>query len=71
MDVFGINWIYLIIQLVSFSLYLLISLFGLFSLRLKQLNGIQQVLWAILIIVVPVFGTLAFFIVKPGEKIQT
>ena len=71
MDAFGINWIYLIIQLVSFGLYLLMSMLGLINLSHRHLNRRQQILWVILIIGVPMFGTLAFFIMRPGEKIQT
>ena len=64
----GINWVYLVIPIFIFGLYLILSLNALFALRGSLITGVSQVLWAILIVVVPVLGALAFFIVKPDEN---
>ena len=64
----GINWVYLVIPIFIFGLYLILSLNALFALRRSLITGVSQVLWALLIVVVPVLGALAFFIVKPGEN---
>jgi hypothetical protein len=66
----GINWGYLIIQLLIFGIYPLLSLVALFALRRSRVTGITQVLWALLIVAIPVLGALAFFIVKPTENNQ-
>ena len=66
----GINWGYLIIQMLIFGIYPLLSLVALFALRRSQVTGITQVLWALLIVAIPVLGALAFFIVKPTENNQ-
>jgi hypothetical protein len=68
MDALGINWGFLIIQMLVFGLYPLLSLFALFALRRNHITGVAQVLWALLIIAIPVLGALAFFIVKPVEN---
>jgi hypothetical protein len=66
----GINWGYLIIQMLIFGIYPLLSLVALFSLRRSHVTGITQVVWALLIVAIPVLGSLAFFIVKPTENNQ-
>jgi len=66
----GINWGYLIIQMFIFGIYPLLSLVALFALRRSHVTGITQVLWALLIVAIPVLGALAFFIVKPTENNQ-
>lgn len=67
----GINWGYLIVQLLVLGIYPLLSLLALFALRRSHLTGITQVLWALLIVAIPVLGALAFFIVKPTEKTES
>ena len=67
----GINWGYLIVQLLVFGIYPLLSLLALFALRRSHLTGITQALWALLIVAIPVLDALAFFIVKPTEKTES
>jgi len=68
MEVLGINWGFLLIQILIFGSWPVLSLIALFSLRRKHLTGTNQVLWALLIVAIPVLGALAFFIVKPVES---
>ena len=70
METLGMNWGYLIIQMLVIGSWPVLSLIGLFALRRSRLTGINQVLWAMLIVAVPVLGSLAFFIVKPIENNQ-
>ncbi len=70
MEPLGINWGYLIIQLLIFGLYPILSLVALFALRRSRVTGMTQVLWALLIVAIPVLGALAFFIVKPTDNSQ-
>ena len=41
---------------------------ALFALRGRRLEPLVQVLWAIVVIVIPILGPLAFFIVAPGKR---
>ena len=58
----------MIIEVLILGIYPLLSLTALFALRQSHLTGISQVLWAFLIVVVPLLGALAFFIVNPSEN---
>jgi hypothetical protein len=70
MEALGINWGYLIIQVLIFSVIPALSIMALLNLRRTHITGITQVLWALLIVAIPVLGALAFFIVKPSENNQ-
>lgn len=56
----------MILELLILVVYPLLSLAALFALRQSQLTGTLQFLWALLIVVVPFLGPLAFFIVNPS-----
>ena len=70
MEMLGINWTFLIIQMLIFGSWPLFSLIALFGLRRSQLTGTVQALWALLIVAIPLLGALAFFVVKPSEDPQ-
>ncbi len=71
MEPIGINWGILIINLLLIGSWPLFSIIALLGLRRSHLTGTNQVLWALLVVAVPVLGALAFFIVKPSENDQT
>lgn len=58
----------MILEVLILVFYPILSLMALFALRQGQLRGILQFLWVLLIVVVPVLGPLAFFIVNPSEN---
>lgn len=64
---------YLIVQLLTISIVVwpILSLVALFALRRSHLTSTNQVLWAFMIVAVPVFGGLAFFIIKPNGSNQS
>jgi len=68
MDILGINWSYLILQIFFVVVWPLLSLVALYTLRRRHLNGTNQALWALLIVAIPVLGALAFFVIKPGTS---
>jgi len=70
MDALGINWGFLLNQILIFGSWLFFSLIALFALRRKHLTGTNQVLWAFIIVAIPILGALAFFIVKPVDDKQ-
>ena len=70
MDSLGIHTEYLIVQLIVIGIWPILVLWALFNLRRAQLAEINKALWALIIIAVPILGSLAFFIVKPGKTNQ-
>jgi hypothetical protein len=71
MELFGINLGYLIVQLFNLFLiggWLILALFALFQLRHHELPETARAIWAALILLVPIVGALAFWIVKPGKQ---
>lgn len=47
-----------------------VSAIALFDLRKKNLNETARVLWAMLVVCIPVLGAAAFWIVRPGGSDQ-
>jgi len=70
MDALGINWGFLIIQMLIFGAWPFLSLIALFNLRRSHLAGTALAIWALLIVAIPYLGALAFFIVKPSRNNQ-
>lgn len=68
MDVIGINWVYLVIQVLVCGIYPGLAAWALFSLRRTQGTNTSKVLWVILIIAVPILGALAFFVMEKSHK---
>ena len=54
-------------ELLILGLWPGLSLIALFVLRGRPLTGIAQALWALMIIAIPLFGPLAFFIIRPSD----
>jgi phage terminase large subunit-like protein len=65
---FGTNWALLLIQIANIVLWFSISVTGLVALHRSGITRSNQVLWIILIIGIPLIGTLLFFIVQRFEK---
>jgi hypothetical protein len=55
-------------ELLFILLWPILSLAALVVLRGRQLPATAQALWALMIIAIPVLGSLAFFIVRPGDR---
>lgn len=68
MNAYGINTGFLLIQCIPALLWFLFALFALFRLREQTLPETAKAIWAVFIVVVPVFGALAFLIVQPGDR---
>lgn len=54
-------------ELLVLGLWPILSLVALFALRQRPVTGLAQAIWALLIIVIPILGPLAFFIVQPRD----
>ena len=68
MESLGINWGYLLVMIFNFSLLLGWPLLAILQLRRRQLPEVARAIWAVLILLVPFFGALAYWLVKPGNK---
>ncbi len=68
MDALGVNLGFLEIQLLICGVWPLLSLAALIGLRRSRQIGITKVLWAALILVIPILGALAFFITENGNS---
>jgi uncharacterized membrane protein len=71
MDIVGVNLGYLLVTL--FNLLLLIvwpvaAVLTLFGLRRRDLPDTALAIWAAVIVIIPILGALAFWIVQPGER---
>ncbi len=63
----GYSWGILLIQLLTFAAWPVLSIVGLLGLRRRQLAATVQAIWAVLIVAAPLMGTVAFWLVRPGE----
>jgi hypothetical protein len=75
MDMLGIHWVYLVIQILVCGIYPGLAVWALLSLRRSQGTNVSKVLWVMLILAVPILGSLAFFVMgktpareKPTKK---
>ena len=58
------------LQIVNFLIlagWLVLDIVALMRLRRCQLDDTARVLWVIVILLIPLLGALAFFIVRPGK----
>lgn len=68
MDVLGINWVYLVIQILVCGFYPALVAWALLSLRRTQGTNTSKVLWVMLIIAAPILGALAFFVMEKSHN---
>ncbi len=65
MDALGINTGLLMTQLLTLVVVVAFPLFTLFALRKQNLTGTPLALWVLIILLIPILGALAFWIVRP------
>jgi hypothetical protein len=66
----GVNlttWLFQIVNFLILVGWIVLVIVALTRLRRCQLDETARVLWAIVIVLVPLMGALAFFIVRPGK----
>ena len=66
----GINlttWLFQIVNFLILAGWVMLTIVALIRLRRCQLDETARVLWAIVIVLIPLMGALAFFIVRPGK----
>ncbi len=66
----GYSWGIYLIQLLTFFVgWPVLSIIGLLGLRRRRLDATAQAIWAVLIVIIPIMGTVAFWLVRPGDKV--
>ena len=70
METLGMNWEVFFVNILIVGGWLLSSIIALLALRRSHLTGTNQAIWALLIVAIPIFGALAFFLVRPSENSQ-
>ncbi len=68
MDALGINGGLLLIQFFFTALFIGLPIVSLIDLARKKLTGTPLAIWALLICVVPLIGSLAYWIIKPTAE---
>lgn len=70
------NWTALLFQIINLMILGIIiawpiaSIIALASLRHRVLEENTRLLWAVLIVLVPLMGAIAYWIVQPGEEVH-
>ncbi len=70
MEPFGLNLGFLLVQLFNLLLiggWLVLAVLALVQLRSLDLPETARAIWAAVILLVPIAGALAFWIVRPGK----
>jgi hypothetical protein len=57
-----------VLVLIPLLIWPVLSLIALFSLRDQNLEGVQQALWVLVVLLIPIMGAVAFWIVKPVKQ---
>jgi len=57
----------LFIQAILFTIHIVLALVALCALKRARIGGITELLWALLVILVPILGPLAMIIVSPSS----
>ena len=68
MDVLGINFGLLLEQVFFVILLIGLPIISLIDLARKRLSGTPLAIWALVICLVPVIGSLAYWIIKPTAE---
>ena len=70
MEPLGINAGLLLIQLIVFMLMIGFPVISLIDLAKKKLTGTPLAVWVLIICIVPLLGSLAYWIVRPTAEIK-
>ncbi len=63
------SWGSFLIQVLSFfAAWPILSIIGLLGLRRRRMAPTTRAIWAVLIAAAPLMGTVAFWLVHPGER---
>ncbi len=61
---------FLIQVLTFFAAWPVLSIIGLLGLRRRGMAATTRAIWAVLIVAAPIIGTIAFWLLSPGQKAE-
>lgn len=70
MEAIGINASMLLVQAFVVILFLGLPIISLIDLARKKLTGIPLAIWAVFIVVVPLMGSIAYWVIRPSAEIK-
>jgi hypothetical protein len=70
MEAIGINTGMFITQTLIVMLFFAIPIISLIDLAKRKLIGIPLAIWAVFIVVVPLMGSIAYWIIRPTPEIK-
>ena len=70
MEALGLNTGMFITQVILVMLFFALPVISLIDLAKRKLTGIPLAIWAVLIVVVPLMGSIAYWIIRPTGEIK-
>ena len=70
MEAIGINTNIFITQILVVMLFLALPIISLIDLAKRKLTGIPLAIWAVFIVVIPLMGSIAYWIIRPTPEIK-
>jgi hypothetical protein len=71
MSIEGFNWSYILVSFFNLTMlvgWFVLAIVALFMLRSRELPDTALAVWAAVIVIIPIIGALAFWIVSPGRR---
>jgi hypothetical protein len=68
MDAMGINASMFFTQVLVVMLFFALPIISLIDLARRKLSGIPLAIWAVFIVVVPLMGSIAYWIIRPTAE---
>jgi hypothetical protein len=71
MSLEGFNWSYVLVSFFNLTLlvgWFILAIVALFMLRRRELPDTALAVWAAVIVIIPIIGVFAFWIVSPGRR---
>ena len=66
-----LSWGYVLVQLLNIGLllgWLGLDLWALWEMRSRAMSDTAKALWTLIVLLLPIVGALAFWIVRPGQE---
>ena len=70
MEAMGINTSMFFSQVLVVMLFFALPIISLIDLARRKLSGIPLAIWAVFIVVVPLMGSIAYWIIRPTAEIK-
>lgn len=70
MEPLGINSGMLLTQVIVVTLFLALPIISLIDLAKRKMTGVPLAIWAVFICIVPLIGSVAYWIIRPSPEIK-